>query len=131
MSVPAQSVVVDLGAVGRASVALARWYAGLVANGEADVAELARARAELGTLAPQPGPLGRAVALVVSGGDDATDAQVMAAVALLCDAAGRAGSDIAAAPGPRPKRRPQTTTASTAVVAQPTLPGLDAPDARG
>ena len=123
MSMPTDAVVVDLGAVGRASAALARWYRGLVATGEADVDELGRARAELAALPVQPGRLGRAVQLVVAGGDDASDEEIVAAVSLLCDAATRAAqAPLAVAvteadrPPPRPRRRRD--------VVQPTLPGL-------
>ena len=125
MSTPADAVVVDLGAVGRASATLARWYRGLVATGEGDIHELTRARAELATLPAQPGRLGRAVRLIVCGGDDATDEEIVAAVGLLCDAASRAAGPSApiaiqsAAVAPLRRRRGQTAT-----VNQPTLPGL-------
>ena len=120
MSATSDPVVVDLGAVGRASVALARWYRGLVATGEGDVDELGRARLELATLPAQPGRLGWAVRLIVRGGDDATDEEIMAAVSLLCDAATRAAQAppaVAVTEAPhRPRRRRN--------VVQPTLPGL-------
>ena len=125
MSTPPDAVVVDLGAVGRASAALARWYRGLVANGEGDVDELGRARMELATLPAQPGRLGWAVRLVVCGGDDPTDEEVVAAVNLLCDAASRAAGPStttaiqSAAVAPRRRRRGRAAT-----VTQPTLPGL-------
>lgn len=116
----APHIVVDLGAVGRASVALAHWYGGLVATGEGDVAELRRARAELAELPAQPGPLGRAVQLLVGGGEHASDEEIMAAVSLLCDAASRATpaprpSSLAARRPPRPRPAP----------VQASLPGLD------
>lgn len=128
MSPAAEAVVVDLGAVGRASVALARWYRGLVATGEGDVDELGHARAELAALPAQPGPLGRAVELLVCGGDNATDAEIVAAVSLLCDAASRAAPAPPAAPEvppppPPPARRRRRRGP---VVTQPSLPGLDA-----
>ena len=124
MSTPPDAVVVDLGAVGRASVALARWYRGLVATGEGDVDELGRARMELATLPAQPGRLGWAVRLIVCGGDDATDEEIVDAVSLLCDAAGRAGQ---AAPPDRAGQAPRPSPRSRrrAEVTQPTLPGLD------
>jgi hypothetical protein len=126
VSGPADAVVVDLGAVGRASVALARWYRGLVATGEGDVAELGRARAELASLPPQPGRLGWAVRVIVCGGDDATDEEIVAAVSLLCDAASRAAGPSApvavhaAAVAPLRRRRGRVAT-----VTQPTLPGME------
>ena len=127
MSTPPDAVVVDLGAVGRASAALARWYRGLVATGEGDVDELGRARAELATLPAQPGRLGWAVRLIVCGGDDATtDQEIVAAVSLLCDAASRAAGPStptaiqSAAAAPLRRRRNQAAT-----VTQPTLPGLE------
>ncbi len=126
MSTPPDAVVVDLGAVGRASVALARWYRGLVATGEGDVDELGRARMELATLPAQPGRLGRAVRLIVCGGDDATDEEIVAAVNLLCDAASRAAGPSAptaiqsAAVAPLRRRRGRAGT-----VTQPALPGLE------
>ena len=125
MSTPPDAVVVDLGTVGRASAALARWYRGLVATGEGDVDELGRARAELATLPAQPGRLGWAVRLIVCGGDHATDEEIVAAVNLLCDAASRAGGPSApiavqsAAVAPPRRRRGRGAT-----VIQPTLPGL-------
>lgn len=125
MSGPADAVVVDLGAVGRASVALARWYRRLVATGEGDVGELGRARAELASLPAQPGRLGSAIRLIVCGGDDATDEDIVAAVSLLCDAASRAAEPSApvaihsAAVAPLRRRRGRAT------VTQPTLPGLE------
>ena len=112
-------MVVDLGAVGRASVALARWYRGLVSTGEADPTELGSARADLAALPAQPGPLGRAVQLVVDGGDNATDDEIVAAVALLCDAASRAGP--APVPAGAASARPGTRLARPV---QPTLPGM-------
>lgn len=126
MSTYPDAVVVDLGAVGRASAALARWYRGLVATGEGDVDELGRARLELATLPAQPGRLGWAVRLIVCGGDDATDAEIVDAVNLLCDAASRAGGPStpiavrSAAVAPLRRRRDRGAT-----VTQPTLPGLE------
>ena len=126
MSAESDPVVVDLGAVGRASVALARWYRGLVATGEGDIDELGRARTELATLPAQPGRLGWAVRLIVCGGDDATDEEIVAAVSLLCDAASRAAGPAApiaiqsAAVAPLRRRWCQDAT-----VTQPTLPGLE------
>ena len=120
MSATSDPVVVDLGAVGRASVALARWYRVLVATGEADVDELGQARAELAALPVQPGRLGRAVQLVVGGGDDASDEEIVAAVSLLCDAATRAAQAppaVAVTEAPHWPRRRRN-------VVQPTLPGL-------
>lgn len=127
MSAHPDAVVVDLGAVGRASVALARWYRGLVATGEGDVDALGRARMELATLPAQPGRLGWAVGLIVCGGDDATDEEIVVAVNLLCDAASRAGGPLtpiavqSAAVGPLRRRRDR----GGATVTQPTLPGLE------
>ena len=126
MSPAADAVVVDLGAVGRASVALARWYRGLVATGEGDVDELGQARADLAALPAQPGPLGRAIDLLVCGGDDASDAEIVDAVSLLCDAASRAARApvpvVPPPPAPRPRRRrPPAAT-------QPSLPGFAVPD---
>ncbi len=121
------AVVVDLGAVGRASLALARWYRGLVATGEGDVGELGQARADLAALPAQTGPLGRAIDLLVCGGDDASDAEIVDAVSLLCDAASRAAGApvpvVPPPPAPRPRqRRPPAVT-------QPSLPGFGVPDA--
>jgi hypothetical protein len=119
-------VVVDLGAVGRASVTLARWYRRLVSTGEADVDELGLARAELAALPVQPGRLGRAVRLVVGGGDGASDDEIMAAVSLVCHAADRAAQAL---PAPVPvvsamPQRPRRRRRSPEVV-QLMLPGLD------
>ena len=126
MSATSAPVVVNLGAVGRASVALARWYRRLVATGDADVGELGVARAELAALPFQPGRLGRAVQLVVGGGGDATDEEIVAAVILLSDAATRAGEALPA-PAPvasRYRSNPRGRRRSPEAV-QPTLPGLD------
>jgi hypothetical protein len=124
VSAESDPVVVDLGAVGRASVALARWYQGLVATGEADVDELGQARAELAVLPVQPGRLGRAVQLVVAGGDDASDEEIVAAVSLLCDAAARAAQAAPTTP-PAQVPRPSPLAHRRRGVIQPTLPGLD------
>jgi hypothetical protein len=126
VSATSDPVVVDLGAVGRASVTLARWYRRLVSTGEADVDELGLARAELAALPVQPGRLGRAVRLVVGGGDGASDDEIVAAVSLLCDAADRAAQAL---PAPVPvafamPQRPRRRRRSPEVV-QPMLPGLD------
>ncbi len=125
------AVVVELGAVGRASLALARWYRGLVVTGEGDVGELGQARADLASLPAQPGPLGRAIQVVVCGGDDATDDEILAAVSLLCDAASRAADPpepiAAQRPAPVPvarrRRRPPGRPApSPSAAEQPCLP---------
>lgn len=132
MSATSDPVVVDLGAVGRASVTLARWYRRLVSTGEADVDELGLARAELAALPVQPGRLGRAVRLVVGGGDEASDEEIVAAISLLCDAADRAAQPLPA-PMPvasaMPQRRRRRRRSPEAV--QPSLPGLDLDATRG
>jgi putative intracellular protease/amidase len=109
-------VLINLVAVGRASRPLADWWTRLLMTGAADVDELERARRLLEALPPQPGPLGRAVALVVSGGRDATQAETVAAVELLALAAARSGpiARVCSASGPR-WRRP----------VQPPLPGFE------
>lgn len=139
MSGPTDAVVVDLGAVGRASAALARWYTDLVATGEGDVDELGQARADLAALPAQPGRLGRAIELVVRGGDDASDAEIVAAVSLLCDAASRAASSASVAPppfapsasAPLSARAPGQRRRRSPSVIQPSLPGFDGPAAPG
>lgn len=128
------AAVVELGAVGRASLALARWYRGLVVTGEGDVGELGQARADLASLPAQPGPLGRAIQLVVCGGDDATDDEILAAVSLLCDAASRAADPpepVAPPPTPTPvpvarrrRRVPGRPAPSPSASEQPCLPGF-------
>lgn len=116
-------VVVDLGAVGRASVALARWYRGLLDTGEGDVDELRQARADLAALPAQGGRLGRAVQLVVAGGDDASDEEIVAAIVLLSGAAGRAAKTTA--PMPRAIATPVRAAARRRPgVIQPSLPGF-------
>ncbi len=124
MSTPAGAVIVDLSAVGRASVALARWYRGLVATGKGDVNELGRARAALAALPAQHGRLGRAIELVVCGGEHASDEEVVAAVSLLCDAATRAGAPPGPVAVPTPAALPGRRR-RTRIVTQPSLPGLD------
>lgn len=76
-------VVIDLAGVGRASRPLAGWWARLNTSGEADLYELKRARRLLEALPPQPGRLGRAVAVVASGGRSASEDETVAAVQLL------------------------------------------------
>ena len=110
-------VLINLAAVGRASRPLAGWWTRLLISGEADVDELERARRLLEALPPQPGRLGRAVALVVSGGRDATQAETVAAVELLALAAARSGPVARVRSASRPRwRRP---------VFQPPLPGIE------
>lgn len=71
------SPVIELGDVGQASMKLARWYRRLVTTGEGDPGELAEAQSRLRELPSQPGPLGRAVALVAAGGAGASDADMI------------------------------------------------------
>ena len=113
------SLVIKLSDVGRASVKLDRWYRGLMATGEGDPAELAEAQAQLRGLPFQPGPLGRAVSLVASGGAGASDDEMIVAVELLCRAAAR----TVAQRTHRPRRR---RSADQHGWLQLVLPGLDA-----
>ena len=109
-------VLINLAAVGRASRPLADWWTRLLVSGEADVDELERARRLLEALPTQPGRLSRAVALVVSGGRDATQAETVAAVELLALAAARSRPITRVRSASRPRwRRP---------VSQPPLPGF-------
>lgn len=109
--------LIDLATVGRASRPLARWWNKLLEHGDADLMELERARRALDELPPQPGRLGRAIALVV-GARGAPDADVVGAVELLCLAATRAGA-VVAAPSGRSRRGQPSRFGE-----QPALPGL-------
>lgn len=112
------SPVIELGDVGQASMKLARWYRRLVTTGEGDPGELAEAQSRLRELPSQPGPLGRAVALVAAGGAGASDADMIAAVELLCRAAARAIP-------PPTRRNGRRRRLSQAGSVQLALPGLD------
>jgi len=110
-------VLINLAAVGRASRPLADWWTRLILSGEADIDELERARRLLEALPPQPGRLGRAVALVVSGGRDATQTETVAAVELLALAA--------ACSGPIARVRSASGSRWRQPVPQPPLPGFE------
>ncbi len=84
-----------------------------------DMDELDDALAEMRRLPPISGRMGRALALVASGGAEATTEDVIAALDLLSDAPGLRPAIEAAAPPPRPRVGPPTQGA------QPVLPGLD------
>ncbi len=113
------SAIIELGDVGRASAKLDRWYRRLLVTGQGDPRELAEAQAQLRALPAQPGRLGRAIALVISGGAGASDEEMIAAVELLCRAAARATPQSRRA-ARRRRRRGQVGPA------QLVLPGLEA-----
>lgn len=120
--------VVDIVAVGTASLPLARWWRSFLANPEAageHLEYLEEARRRLQALPPLPGRVGRAVTAVVAGGGG-TPAQSVEAIGLLV-----ALADRVAAPGspqPIPTGEQATRGRSGAEgrrrLNQQTLPGM-------
>ena len=134
------SSLVDLAALRRACGPIIDCYERFLSEGRIDVLALDDALARLRVLPPIDGRLGRAVALVLTGGADAPTEATVAALELLRTTTGLRGplpappvppakpAAAATPPGPPPKppaasakkRRPTKKSHS-----QPALPGFD------
>src|SRR5688500_17192117 len=98
--------LVDLGALRRAAGPVIAWYERFLAGQPMPLAALDRALGGLRALPPVSGRLGRAVALVATGGRLATTEETIAALELLRRSTGlrRLPPPAAAQPG-KPRRR--------------------------
>jgi len=129
MTPPSDDGPVDLAALRAATAPVVAWYEQLLSGAPMPVADLDVALAGIRALPPVSGRLGRALALVATGGREATSDETLAAFELLrCSAGLRwappvpASPPVGAGPGaksPRRRRRGQWS--------QPTLPGIDDP----
>ncbi len=121
--------VIDIVAVGRASLPLARWWRGFLADPEAageHLDELERARRHLRALGTVPGRLGQAVAVVVAGGG-ATVAESVEAIEFLTALADRAPAaepTRLTSPPPPSGRNAAAARTGRRDLAQQTLPGM-------
>lgn len=114
--------VVDLSALRRACGPLIACYERFLADGSLDVHDLDDALASLRVLPAFEGRLGRAVALVVSGGAGAPSEDTVAALELLRTTTGLRPAPAASPPGP-PTNKPARKNGRGPT--QPPLPGLD------
>ncbi|HSH59628.1 MAG TPA: hypothetical protein VK988_08320, partial [Acidimicrobiales bacterium] len=120
--------IIDIVAVGRASLPLARWWQRFLADPDAageHLDDLEEARARLRELGPVPGRVGRAIAVVVMGGG-ATAAQSVEAIELLNGLADHVAAQGPTDPGPptRPARIPRGRARTGHRGDQQTLPGM-------
>lgn len=113
---------VDLDALRRAAAPVIAWYEQLLAGEPMPLASLDRALGALRTLPPVSGRLGRAMALVATGGRQATTEETIAALELLrCSTGLRSVATPTQAEPSTAKRR-----AGRGGWTQERLPGLDA-----
>ena len=116
--------VVDLEALRAACAPVVALYRRLLDAGgvELDMGELDGALASMRALPPMKGRMGRALALVASGGAEASTEEVIAALDLLSARPGLTarGREARAAPTP-----PLPGPGPVGGVAQPSLPGID------
>jgi len=96
---------VDLPALRAAAGPVIAWYEQLLAGRAMPVAELDRALVPIRALPPIGGRLGKALALVASGGREATTEETVAALELL-----RCSAGLRHAPAPAAPAGPPTTT---------------------
>ena len=121
---------VDLDALRRAAAPVIAWYEQLLAGEPMPLASLDRALGALRTLPPVSGRLGRAMALVATGGRQATTEETIAALELLRHTAGLRHMPVPPAPDSSPgvggaarsrrRRGPRQWS-------QPPLPGIEEP----
>ncbi len=117
------SAPVDLDALRRAAGPVIAWYERFLAAEPMPLASLDRALGGLRALSPIPGRLGRAMALVATGGRQATTEETIAALELLrCSTGLRHLPPPPPAPALTPKAR-RRRGASSGI--QQRLPGLD------
>ncbi len=107
---------VDLNILRRSCAPLIAWYERFLAEGRVEIGDLDEALVALRSLPPMGGRLGRAVALLLNSGADASAKETVAALELLRTTTGLRTSR-APAPGP-PRRRPARSC-------QLRLPGVD------
>jgi hypothetical protein len=113
--------VVDLALLRRACDPLIGCYERFLSEGPVDLHDLDDALASLRVLPPLEGRLGRAVALVSSGGAGASTEQTLAALELLRTTTGlRPAPEVALSPAPTTNR-----PAREAGPTQLSLPGMD------
>ena len=113
---------VDLDALRRAAAPVIAWYEQLLAGEPMPLASLDRALGALRTLPPVSGRLGRAMALVATGGRQATTEETIAALELLRNSTGlRSVATPTPAEPSKAKRR-----GGRGGWTQERLPGLDA-----
>ncbi len=121
----ATSDPVDLAALRRAAAPVVAWYEQFLAGEPMPLAELDHALVELRALLPIGGRLGRALAVVATGGRDATTEETVAAFEFLRHSAGLRHipppPPTAARPGAAPSRRRRGRPWT-----QPPLPGIEA-----
>jgi len=126
MTPPSDDSPVDLAALRAAAAPVVAWYEQLLAGVPMPVADLDVALAGIRALPPVSGRLGRALALVATGGREGTSDETLAAFELLRGSAGLRWAPPAPAPPPpgadakTPRRRRRRGESS-----QPTLPGID------
>ena len=114
---------VDLDALRRAAGPVIAWYEEFLAGEPMPLASLDRALGGLRALPPVSGRLGRAMALVATGGRQATTEETIAALELLrCSTGLRHAPRPPSAPPQAPKSRRRRGRASWT---QQHLPGLD------
>ena len=121
---PGPADVVDLDALRAACGPVVVLYRRFLDGGgvELDVGELDQALASMRRLPPLSGRMGRALALVASGGAGASTEEVIAALDLLSAAPGLAGSGKG---DPGLPISPQLGQGPPVGFAQPSLPGMD------
>lgn len=134
------SSLVDLAALRWACAPIIDCYERFLSEGRIDVLALDDALARLRVLPPLDGHLGRAVALVLTGGADAPIEETVAALELLRTTTGLRGplraspvpptKPVAAATPPDPRPKPPAASAKRGRTtkkghSQPALPGFD------
>lgn len=118
---------VDLGALRAAAGPVIAWYEQLLAGRPMPVAELDQALVGIRALPPISGRLGKALALVASGGREATTEETVAALELLRHSAGLRHVRLpepSSAPGTTPPPRPAKGERRRRGWTQPPLPGI-------
>ena len=118
---------VDLGALRAAAGPVIAWYEQLLAGRPMPVAELDEALVGIRALPPISGRLGKALALVASGGREATTEETVAALELLRHSAGLRHVPLpvpSPAPGTTPPPRPAKGNRRRRDWTQPPLPGI-------
>src|SRR4051812_21713240 len=103
-----EAEIIDLVAIAAACRPLAVWWQQFAVSGDASPSDLERARKQLATLLPTPGPIGRAVGQIISAESHTSTGQVLAALELLGRIAACISGPVGAgpqAPHPTPRKR--------------------------